>query len=60
MKHRVLALTGAVIGVCALVALAVQTNAQSGNAARSSTAGTDDGSEDTLGASGSAGGVDQR
>ena len=40
MKHRVLALTGAVIGVCALITLGVQTNAQSGNAARSSTAGT--------------------
>ena len=41
MKHRVLAVTGALIGVCALIStLSVQTNAQSGNAARSSTAGT--------------------
>jgi hypothetical protein len=41
MKHRVLAVAGAVIGTCALMgSLSVHTNAQSANATRSSAAST--------------------
>ena len=61
MKHRVLAVTSALIGGCALIgSLSVQTNAQGANAARSSSSTAEYGSEDTVGSSGSAGCVDHR